>query len=79
MTNGDTPVIATSGLIDNPVNPFTGNPITSDAKEGPQTVIFSNEADVKINNGNTFLPGSWFVFTGGDIHDPDNWSYLGDY
>ena len=79
MTNGDTPVIATSGLIDNPVNPYTGNPITSDAKNGLQTVLFSNEHDVGINNGNTFLPGSWFVFTGGDIHDPDNWSYLGDY
>ena len=27
MTNADTPSIALSGLIDNPVNPFTGHAI----------------------------------------------------
>lgn len=79
MTNGDTPVLATSGLIDNPINPFTGNPLTSDAKNGPQTVMLSNEWNIRKNNGNTFLPGSWFTFTGGDPHNPDNWVYIGDY
>ena len=79
MTNGDTPVLATSGLIDNPVNPTTRNPITSDAKIGPQTVFFSPIAMISENHGNTFLPGSWYTFTGGDPHDPENWTYLGDY
>lgn len=79
MTNGDTPVLATSGLIDNPINPFTGNPLTSDAKNGPQTVMLSYEWNIRNNNGNTFLPGSWFTFTGGDPHNPDNWVYIGDY
>ena len=77
MTNGDTPFIATSGLIDDPVNPFTGNPFTSDPKMGPQTIFMSNIIDTGLNNGNTFLPGSWYNFNGGDIHDPDNWSYIG--
>jgi YidC/Oxa1 family membrane protein insertase len=79
MTNGDTPVIATSGLIDDPVNPFTNKPITSDPKTGPQTIFMSNIIDTAENNGNTFLPGSWYIFTGGDIHDPENWSYTGDH
>ena len=79
MTNGDTPVLATSGLITDPVNPTTGNPITSDAKSGPQTVFYSPIAMISENHGNTFLPGSWYTFTGGDPHDPENWTYLGDY
>ncbi len=79
MTNADTPVIATSGLIEDPVNPFTKNPITSDAKSGFRTVFLSTIISTETNGGNTFLPGSWFTFKGGDIHDPDNWEYLGDY
>ena len=79
MTNADTPVIATSGLIEDPVNPFTNNPITSDAKSDFRTVFLSTIISTETNGGNTFLPGSWFTFKGGDIHDPDNWEYLGDY
>ncbi len=79
MTNGDTPALAASGLIEDPMNPFTGNPIISDYKNGPQKVFFSPIISVEENNGNTFLPGSWFTFEGGDIHDPDNWEYNGDY
>ena len=72
MTNGDTPTLATMGLIENPVNPFTNKPINSDAKNGPQTVFFSNEIDLEVNNGNTYLPGRWFVLDG-NPHDPSSW------
>ncbi len=79
MTNGDTPCIATSGIINDPINPFTGNALNSGAKNGPQNVFFTYDSDVEINNGNTFLPGSWYTFTGGDVHDPESWVYVGDY
>lgn len=79
MTNGDTPVLATDGIIDNPENPFTGNPINSDAKNGPQTAFYSYYSDVTYNQGNVFHEGSWYRFNGGDMHDPDNWVYLGDH
>ena len=79
MTNADTPTLATDGLIDDPVNPFTKNPINSEAKYGPQHVFYSEIWNPGDNNGTTFLPGSWFCFDGEDPHDPDNWSYLGDY
>ena len=79
MTNGDTPVLATEGLIDNPVNPFTGNPITSDPKNGPQTVFFSDYYLCEENiDRNTFRPGAWFVLEG-DPHNPENWEYVGFY
>ena len=79
MTNGDTPTLAMQDLIEDPVNPFTGNPINSDPKNGPQHVLYSEDWSTSENNGNKFLPGSWFCFEGDDIYDADNWSYLGDY
>ena len=76
MTNADTPVIATSDLISDPVNPFTGAPINSDKKAGPQLIISSDCWDVSGNNGTRFLPAYWFVFEG-DPYDPESWKYLG--
>ena len=79
MTNADTPTLAFKDLIDNPVNPATGNPINSDPKNGPQNVLYSEIWSTTDNDGTKFLPGSWFSFAGGDVYDADNWSYLGDY
>ena len=78
MTNADTPALATSGLIKDPVNPFTGNPISSSAKNGPQTVFYSDIINVDVNNGNTFLPGSWYSVNG-KISDPASWKHTGDH
>ena len=80
MTNADVPYIAMDGLIDNPVNPFTGNIMTDDAKyTGEQHILLSDIMSIEENNGNTFLPGPWYAFTGDDIFDADNWEYLGEY
>ena len=77
MTNADTATLAMEGLIENPVNPFTGKPITSDAKlEGPQHVIFTSGWDIFLNNGNVYLPDHWFAVPH-DINDLDSWEYLG--
>ena len=79
MTNADVPTIALDGLIENPVNPFTGNPITNDAKfAGDQHVIMSEVWRTTENNGTTFLPGSWYAVHDA-IDDRANWTYLGDY
>ena len=76
MTNADTPALATSGLVKDPVNPFTGNPISTNGKNGPQTVFYSDIINVDENNGNTFLPGAWLTVKG-NPHDPANWSPAG--
>jgi len=78
MTNADTPALATSGIVSNPVNPFTGNPINTNGKNGPQTVFYSDIINVDVNNGNTFLPGSWYTVNG-KPNNPDNWKYTGDH
>ena len=79
MTNADTPTLATQGLIDNPVNPYTGNPIDSSPKQAPELhLLYCYEWDTLKNNGNTFLPGHWFSVHD-DIFNRDNWEYLGRY
>ncbi len=79
MTNGDTPALATADIIEDPVNPFTGNPINSDAKSDDRILFYSENWQPEDYKGNTFTDGSWFTFSGGDPFDPDNWVYLGDH
>ena len=78
MTNADTPYLASQGVIENPVNPFTGKAITNDAKNGEQKIIYSGEWGVDKNNGNTFKPGQWYSVKE-NIWKKGNWKYLGGY
>lgn len=76
MTNADVPTLATSGLVRNPVNPFTGKAIDSSEKTAhDQYILYSQEWDVGKNNGNTYLPGKWL-----SVHDDrrqmENWSLV---
>ena len=79
MMNADTPALAMEGLIEDPVNPYTGNAIDMSAKDaGAQHIFYSSDWDTLKNNGNTFLPGHWFSVHD-DVFDKDNWEYLGNY
>jgi hypothetical protein len=51
MTNADVPTLAVEGLIEEPVNPFTGNAISSDYKteNNKQYVIMSEEWNISKN------------------------------
>lgn len=76
MTNADVPTLAVDQIIENPVNPFTGKPITSDEKTAhDQFVILSMDWDVTHNDGKTFLPGQW-ASVKDDLWDLDNWNFL---
>ena len=80
MTNADTPVLALDGLLNNPVNPFTGKAITDEPKNAEEHHIFYTDiSDPWDNNGNTFLPDRWFALKGQDIFDLSAWSSLGIY
>ena len=79
MTNADVPYIATKDIIDSPVNPFTGNPITNTPKTNKeQRILASYNWNVRLNNGNTYEAGSWYSVHD-NIFDKNNWEYLGDY
>lgn len=73
MTNADVATLATKGIIDNPVNPFTGKLINSDEKTAhDQYIIASGEWNVNTNNGNTYQPAKWYSVHD-NIWDMKNW------
>lgn len=81
MTNADVPVIALEGIIEDPVNPYTGNPIDSESKSEDQYVAYCPNDDEMYwnpdyNQGNTFNYSDdtiWFRVISGDIYNADNW------
>lgn len=74
MTIADVPTLAMEGVIENPVNPFTGKVINNDEKYAhDQFVSLSRGWSVKHNNGNVFYPSLW-ASVNGSPWDPDNWT-----
>lgn len=74
MTNGDVPVLALEGLMEEPVNPFTGNPIDDTAKKEGKLYITTAE-NYDQNPGNTIdtTGGVWYTLTGENIFDKNKW------
>lgn len=81
MTNADTPSLAFEGNVDNPVNPFTNNPINQDVKSGDLLIYSSDEVNIYTNNGTRFEDSNGFwLAVHDDIRDENNWAYIGhDY
>jgi hypothetical protein len=77
MTNADTPSLLMEGLIDNPVNPFTGNPVNTEPKKETQYVINYDHWRVTENTGNTYHDDPWY-----SVHDnifqAENWAISSD-
>lgn len=77
MTNADVPTLATQGLLEKTVNPFTGKTIDSSTKTSEKVYLFGGwDWDVTINNGNTFIPSYWYSVQD-NIFIQENWSYEG--
>ena len=77
MTQADVPTLALSGLIENPVNPFSGNPIDSTAKSEPVQYLRQTGAmDIPGSRNRKQLPGSWVRFEGHNIFDVTKWKAL---
>jgi hypothetical protein len=77
MTNADTCFMAVDGVIDNPINPFTGNVLNCHEKyEDKIRVTGSDVFNFYVNNGYTFVPSDWYSVSG-NPYDKTNWEYLG--
>ncbi|MCL2479848.1 MAG: sulfatase-like hydrolase/transferase, partial [Treponema sp.] len=74
MTNADMPTLMLQGIIDNPVNPFTGNPINSDPKKDG-IYITTNHVPMADGHGKyTFsIQKDQWIFLKDSIFDPANW------
>ena len=83
MINADVPYIATQGIIDNPVNPFTGNALMYHTDYGmPVCVYDSNDSNVTSDteagaDAYRFVVDDWYAFDGDEVFDPEAWTYLG--
>ena len=78
MTNADTPYIATNGLIENPVNPYTGNPLRLCDSNEDQLIYISEEWNVNYNNGTQYVdPEGFWLTVRENIWDDENWTYAG--
>jgi len=74
MTNADVPTLAFKDIIKNPKNPFTGNPVSNEEKQGNLFITTSKKWMPHEHNANTFKidPNEWYtVHT--DIFNADNW------
>ena len=75
MTNADTPYLAVNGVVDNPINPFTGMPITYNDKSDDQLIYVSQKFNVVTNNGTQFEdPSGYWLTIHDNIWDDENWA-----
>jgi membrane protein insertase Oxa1/YidC/SpoIIIJ len=75
MTNADVPIIALQGLVSNPVNPFTGNEITSENKRNPLYIAISGSIHLEDPNETQFsLNSKEDYYVHDNIFDEKNWS-----
>ena len=74
MTNADTPLLASDGLISHPVNPFTGTGLEQAVdKDENIFVSASHEFNIHKNNGTRYKPDEWLMVHG-DVREKENWS-----
>ncbi|MBR3534073.1 MAG: YidC/Oxa1 family membrane protein insertase [Clostridiales bacterium] len=78
MTNADVPSLALQGIVDDPVNPFTGNPITMEGgHDMPLYVLDSNDWSRAGGDALRFATDPWYEFNGTNVIDRDAWEYDG--
>ena len=78
MTIADVPYLATSGVLQQTDNPFTGNPLDGTArKQEPQYVTTSDHWRTSAHPRNTFdtSDGHWYTVHD-NIFDKNNWTLL---
>ncbi len=78
MTNADVVTLATQGIIENPVNPFTGKAINSKEKYAHEQFVsvmvdWSNDYKVEVNNGNQYLPSKW-ISVKNNLWNSNSWT-----
>ena len=73
MTIADRPSEAMRGLIENPINPFTGNPINEDAKNEEEQYVMLTDWRIAENHGKRFTDPVRLVLKNQNLFDVSNW------
>jgi len=74
MSNADVVNMAVNGIIENPINPFTGNAISTERKNDPLPILIhrvqnKNENEIVLNPQNTY-------YVHDNIFDENNWKRM---
>ncbi|MDR1905149.1 MAG: YidC/Oxa1 family membrane protein insertase [Treponema sp.] len=78
MTNADVPFLTVKDIIDNPVNPFNGKPITTEPKYNGVYITINHMPQVYQHSKYTFnIRSNQWVFVRDNIFDEKNWSKVG--
>jgi len=74
MTNADVPSLAFKDIIQNPKNPFTGNPVNDEEKHRTLYITTTDKWMPYQHNANTFkiAPNEWYAVHS-NIFDEDDW------
>ena len=81
MTNADTPTIAFRDTVENPINPFTGKEISSEAKNTENHYIAQpgdNTIEDYDNDLRQYYNITWIGFKGDDTFDMSAWRIIGE-
>ena len=73
MTIADTPSEAMRGLIENPVNPFTGKPIKEAAKNGGEQYVMITDWRIAENHGTRYTDPVRLTLRNENVLDEKNW------
>jgi hypothetical protein len=74
MSNADVPYFSLIDLIENPVNPFTGNDISIDAKNNPLYIAISGSIHITGKNDTQFiLNPDYDYYVNNNIFINENW------
>jgi YidC/Oxa1 family membrane protein insertase len=77
MTNADVPALALKGIVENPVNPFTGKPITTGPKQNGAKITINHIPMVAQHGKYTFnIRSDQWILVHDDIFDAKNWSKI---
>ena len=78
MTNADTPSIAFNGLIDKPVNPFTGNPIDDHEKNESteQHIAATRYFNVEQQRTKTIYQNITWIRMKNDVFKVEDWQFM---
>lgn len=73
MTIADTPAEAMRGLIENPVNPFTGHSISEEAKNEEEQYVMLTDWRIAENHGIQYSDPVRLTLKNGFVFDENNW------
>lgn len=80
MTNADVPLLVMDGIVENPINPYTNQPMSNIAKyQGPQVITWSSNFDINNNDGYTWNTDDnkwWSVHD--NIYEKQNWEFVAE-